>query len=327
MSKQAEKTASAMAVAAGSLMDMIEFTKALTQYDSVPEVPQIDSIEDGIGMRPVKSTFSCFCVCHPEDADGHDIDHDGSVCRCKAPSHATFKKPKKMPGLDQEETLIITESTRSSASAGEEPIIVVAHPPEPQKGPIALYPGHECSAQCHCYLRHIQQGPPLENYPAAIKESHEAKPKKCVDQCRCSCHKEPAKIIECTHQCSLHCEPEPEPEKGEDSEESKVETDATDPDPIAETEAAKPRNSVIGSITKLGSMLKPTSMAKGSTSDGVSPDEAKSPKPSKMSESKRVSLESPTEEGGNKPAEGRSSRSSGKGSILSRLSNGLRRSK
>lgn len=367
-----------MVVPAKSLMDMIEFTKALTQY----EAPSTESSEIEIGIRAERSTASCACACHPEDADTHESDYEEGVCRCKAASRANFKTAKKATGTKSTpetdaEHVTVTLSMNSGANAGEEPIIVVAHPPDTHKGPIALYPNHDCSAQCHCYLRHIPQGAPIGT--VRNKESHE-KPKKCSAECHCSCHKEPesAVVIECNHQCLLHCGPATELEQEEKfdaaeqpiidvTEQSVIDVteqpviDATEQpvidaaeQPVIDAEAdatadasptdskdAKRRSSL---LEKLGSKLKPASMAKASTSDGVTPNEDEQiPRTSKMSTGSQLKPASmvggsvvagastedalaPIAEDGENPPDAKR-RSSGKGSILSRLSNSLRRSK
>lgn len=120
-----------MVVTAGSLMDMIEFTKALTLYESVSDNPLTGPSVIENATRHDRSRESCACVCHP------------AVGVLKAAKKKLEPDTARTtPGTERETLIVIGSGDRSP---DEKPGRVAANRTEPQRDLLALYPNHRLS--------------------------------------------------------------------------------------------------------------------------------------------------------------------------------------
>lgn len=242
MSKDLVKQVKSITDAAGSLAEMIAFTKRLTQQEAV------ENVTSDQGMHTAKQSFAdCRCICHPNEhsQECHNLSTVGRECKCKAKAANEVNEP----GLNREEMQLISEALERDEGG---PIILVPHPP--QGGPIVFTPRPITAIpnevrECKCYMRRMNLPEVIKTPLDTIKEVNSDVAKLpveeasrfaekqvitiqhdhglCHDACLCSCH-EPEEILiepeipKCEENCLCSCHIEDKQEQQKQEEEEKI---------------------------------------------------------------------------------------------------------
>lgn len=201
------QTAESITNAAGSVLDMNEYTKELTQQN------------DPSALGRARSTDDCTCLCHPPEMMAELAEGE---CRCKANSMETLKfgaqkaQPAQIKTAQPDGVL-----SGADAQGRENAIILVSNPPDAHGGPIVFQPRpqSENKRDCQCYIRRMNEGQTMTEPGALTDEANKftdgfvqqdtkAGQPKCVGECNCSCHKQ------CSAACGIHCAAKAKDEDG-----------------------------------------------------------------------------------------------------------------
>lgn len=322
-----------------SLQDMIEFTKKITQRESSPVIMNSE-LEDETGSNKE----DCPCCCHPDGFEGsgkpstgcHCITFSNDVLGSMATESTSAPLTQNAVSANPFDQTAVPTSVRQAPILAEvEPQTMTRRRMDPEAAVATNEAFLENQSQndmtiykreCQCYIRRMQQQeeiqktqlePIKEEIPRDLLNDEidkgSAYSRKCLEQCPCSCHghnaeaeaeenvPEPLPEPECSAGCAFHCP------KNASRKSVKIWT--------PEEAAASPSGSKRNSLTKED---KTEAQEAKKQAKNVSKKEAKEAAQDTKKEAKKGTDEVPSLD---------ETRSSGRDSLLKRMSNSIRRSK